>query len=55
MSILDREAKLFRFIFVSALFERELAAEELSKAVNFQRFKMTPFYGEGPVRGRRQL
>ena len=50
MSILDREAKIFRFLFESAVFEREFAAEALSTTVNFQRFKMTPFYGEGPVR-----
>ena len=50
MSILDREAKIFRFLFESAVFEREFAAEVLSTTVNFQRFKMTPFNGEGPVR-----
>ena len=50
MSILDREAKIFRFLFESAVFEREFAAEVLSTIVNFQRFKMTPFNGEGPVR-----
>ena len=51
MSILDREAKIFRFLFESAVFEREFAAEVLSTTVNFQRFKMTPFNGEGPVSG----
>ena len=56
MSILDREAKLFRFFFGSAVFEREFAAEVRSTIVNFQRFKMTPFNGEGPVRhGNRKL
>ena len=50
MSILDREAKIFRFLFESAVFEREFAAEVLSTTVNFQRFNMTPFNGEGPVR-----
>ena len=53
MSILDREAKIFRFLFESAVFEREFAAEAQSATVNFQRFKMTPFNGEGPVRGHR--